>query len=257
MIEITPIPAFKDNYIWMLTQPSTQFAVVVDPGDAQPVLMQLHNRQLELTAILITHHHWDHTGGIDALIEQYKVPVFGPAHETIPHLTHPLSENDTIELPMLNAHFKVLDIPGHTSGHIAYVGHNAVFCGDTLFAGGCGRLFEGTAKQMWLSLEKLSRLPANTQVFCAHEYTLANLEFALTVDSENPNLLRRYAEVVGKRQHDLITLPSTIELELATNPFLRCTTAQVLNSITQQSQTRPANSIEAFAALRALKDLYK
>ncbi len=193
MTTIIPIPAFADNYIWLLRDGRS--AVVVDPGDATPVLAYLERAGLTLTAILATHHHNDHVGGIPALRERYPVPVFGPARESIPARTQALSEGDVFEVPGLPVTLRTLDIPGHTAGHIALFGEVAgapsVFCGDTLFAAGCGRLFEGTPSQMWASLSALARLPDATNVYCGHEYTLANLRFALAVEPDNAALAAR------------------------------------------------------------------
>ena len=251
---ILPIPAFTDNYIWVIQH--GKYAAVVDPGDAEPVLYYLAHHQLQLCAILNTHHHADHTGGNLALLTQYPVPVYGPASESIPGLTHPLRENDSVNLPTLGLELKVIDVPGHTLGHIAYYGTNILLCGDTLFACGCGRLFEGTPAQMLASLNKLARLPAQTALYCAHEYTLANIAFALTLDADNPDLLRRARVEQTKRSKNLPTLPSNIGLELATNPFLRCRT-QVLKSAAEHclNQLLP-DELAVFTAIRNLKNKF-
>lgn len=222
--QLVAIPAFNDNYIWMLH--NENHAVVVDPGDAQPVLEALAAKQLHLDAILITHHHHDHVGGIEELKRHYpKVIVNGPALESIPKRDVALEESDDIELPTLQLRFKVLDIPGHTAGHIAYFGYNGeepvLFCGDALFSGGCGRLFEGTSAQMLESLNKLAALPEATLVCCAHEYTLSNLTWALEVEPDNLALQDYYQTAVALREKEQPTLPSTIALEKQINPFLR------------------------------------
>lgn len=222
-ITVHPVPAFQDNYLWVIH--NAQHAAVVDPGDATPVLEYLNANRLKLTAIICTHHHADHVGGVEKLLDALdlrgKIPVFGPATERIPARTEALREGDRILLPSFDLTFEVLDVPGHTAGHIAYFGHDMLFCGDTLFACGCGRLFEGTAQQMTASLTKLKRLPPQTKVFCAHEYTMANIKFAEAVEPTNADLKLRKAFCAAKRHRNLPTVPSTIHLELATNPFLR------------------------------------
>ena len=222
-ISVHPVPAFQDNYLWVIHDGT--HAAVVDPGDAAPVLDYLGANNLQLTAIICTHHHGDHVGGVEHLLKVLrlggKIPVFGPANERIPARTVALREGDRVVVPGLDLAFEVLDVPGHTAGHIAYVGHGLLFCGDTLFACGCGRLFEGTAAQMTASLTKLKRLPPQTKVFCAHEYTMANIKFAEAVEPDNADLKLRKAFCAAKRHRNLPTVPSTIHLELATNPFLR------------------------------------
>ncbi len=222
-IVVHPVPAFQDNYLWVIHD--GKHAAVVDPGDATPVLDYLRLNGLQLVAIICTHHHGDHVGGVENLLESLqlrgKIPVYGPATERIPARTQALREGDRITVPFLNLALDVLDVPGHTAGHIAYVGHGLLFCGDTLFACGCGRLFEGTAEQMTASLAKLKALPPQTKVFCAHEYTMANIKFAEAVEPDNADLKLRKAFCAAKRHRNLPTVPSTIHLELATNPFLR------------------------------------
>lgn len=220
---VHPVPAFGDNYLWVIH--NDHDAAVVDPGDATPVIEYLAANNLLLRAILCTHHHADHVGGVDHLLDflhlRGKVPVFGPASEKIPSRSDALREGDRVSVPGLDLTFDVLDVPGHTAGHIAYFGHGLLFCGDTLFACGCGRLFEGTPEQMTSSLTKLKRLPPETKVFCAHEYTMANIKFAEAVEPDNGDLKLRKAFCAARRHRDLPTVPSTIHLELATNPFLR------------------------------------
>ena len=223
MPAIIPIPAFADNYIWLIREGSR--AVVVDPGDARPVIAYLESEHLELTAIVTTHHHADHVGGNVGLLARWPCPVLGPAHETIPGRTRALVEGDRVEVPGVGLEFDVLDVPGHTAGHIAYVGavgsEATLFCGDTMFAGGCGRLFEGTAAQMWSSLSKFAALAAETRAYCGHEYTVANLRFARAVEPGNAALREREKHEQAKRERFEPTVPSTIALERATNPFLR------------------------------------
>ena len=265
----TPVPAFKDNYLWLVSRGTDAF--VVDPGDARPVERALADRGLLLRAILLTHHHADHVGGVQALVAAragQRVPVYGPATEAIDGVTHPLHEGDRITIAAPAATFDVLDVPGHTRGHIAYVsaGHAGddatagdpplLFCGDTLFAAGCGRLFEGTPAQMHASLGKLAALPARTRVYAAHEYTLSNLRFAEAVEPANEALARRVREATAMRDRGEPTLPSTIALERATNPFLRVHEPAVRTAAEQQVHGAAASPVATFAALRAWKDAF-
>lgn len=255
-MKISPIPAFMDNYIWQLNDGSK--AYVVDPGDAKPVISFLEGNQLTLAGIILTHHHWDHTGGIRELLDLWPgIPVYGPAHEKIADVTHPLEEGDTIHV--LGQTFTVIDVPGHTAGHIAYYSeqeddHDILFCGDTLFSSGCGRLFEGTAAQMFESLSKLKELPAETLVYCTHEYTTANLKFAHAVEPNNSDIAARIKEVDQLRAQKIPTVPSTIGLELRVNPFLRWDAPEVVNSANERSETMSTEPVEVFAAIRAWKD---
>jgi hydroxyacylglutathione hydrolase len=258
MVEIIPIPAFADNYIWLLREGTK--AVPVDPGDAAPVLDYLAREGLTLTAVLATHHHNDHVGGIPALLARFPVPIFGPAHETIPGRTRALGEGDQVEVPGLPVTLRVMDIPGHTSGHIAYFGdvngEPSVFCGDTMFASGCGKLFEGTPQQMWTSLSALAALPPSTRVYCGHEYTLANLRFALAVEPDNTALWERQEREQAKRERGVPTLPSTIGLEHATNPFLRAPVPGVKAAAERHIGHPLQGDVETFAALRAWKNAF-
>jgi hydroxyacylglutathione hydrolase len=254
MIEIIPVPAFADNYIWLLRQ--GRHVAVVDPGDAEPVLVHLRVHDLTLVAILNTHHHADHVGGNAALLERFDVPVFGPEREAIPGVTYRLRQGESIRVPELGVSYAVIDVPGHTAGHIAYVGDGVVFCGDTLFACGCGRLFEGTPAQMHASLAKLAALPGATRAYCAHEYTLANIRFARAVEPDNAVLQAREAEETAKRERGLPTVPSTVALECATNPFLRSSEPAVI-AAAQAHADRPLNDpVEVFAVLRAWKNSF-
>lgn len=258
MTSIIPIPAFADNYIWLLRHGT--FAAVVDPGDAAPVLAYLAREGLSLVAVLATHHHNDHVGGVEALLARHPVPVFGPAHETIPGRTHAVREGDVVTVPHLPVTLRVLDIPGHTSGHVAYVGDvdgvPSVFCGDTLFAAGCGRVFEGTPAQMWTSLSALGALPADTRVYCGHEYTLANLRFALAVEPDNAALWDRQEQAKALRARGEPTLPSTMGVERATNPFLRAAQAGVRAAASRHAGRPITSDVESFAALRAWKNAF-
>jgi hydroxyacylglutathione hydrolase len=252
--EVVPLRAFRDNYIWTLR--NDRCAAVIDPGDAQPVLDYLQREQLELCAILATHHHPDHVGGVAELLAQHAVPVYGPRGEPIPTLTHPVSEGDEVAIDQLGLRFSVLDIPGHTRAHVAYYGANCLFCGDTLFACGCGRLFEGTAQQMAASLAKLAALPDATLVYSGHEYTLANIDFAQSVEPENEELKARAASEAEKREHGRPTLPSTIGREKKTNPFLRCQQPAVIASADKYLGARAGDPVQVFAALRKWKNAY-
>lgn len=235
-LSITPIAAFADNYIWALVDQG--HCVVVDPGDAAPVDTFLAAHGLCLDAILVTHHHADHVGGVAPLATNWPgVPVYGPAVEAIAGVTHPLADGDVIELAITpDLRWQVMSIPGHTRGHIAYLGGEILFCGDTLFAAGCGRLFEGTPAQMHASLTRLAALPAATRVYCTHEYTLANLRFALAVEPDNAQLVERSFREQERRQKGEPTLPSTIGLERETNPFLRVTAPQVMASAASRAR---------------------
>ncbi len=259
MFEIVPIPAFADNYIWALLRDGR--CVVVDPGDAAPVIAFLTARSLTLDAILITHHHADHVGGVAALTARWPVPVYGPAAENIDGVTHALRENDRVALPdFVDEPFRVMEVPGHTSGHIAYVSDDILFCGDTLFAAGCGRLFEGTAQQLHTSLMRLATLPDSTRVFCTHEYTLSNLRFALAVDGDNTALVERSFVEQERRSHDVPTLPSSIGLERATNPFLRCAEPALVQSARDHANAQTSDlstPTDVFAVLRRWKNDFR
>ena len=249
---IHAVPAFKDNYIWILEDGA--HAVAVDPGDAAPVQRFLEARALTLTAVLATHHHADHVGGLPALARRWKCPTFGPAREVAATLDRRLAEGDRFEVPGLGIELATLDIPGHTAGHIALHGPEAVFCGDTHFACGCGRLFEGTPAQMVASLAKLARLPAATRVYCGHEYTLANIRFAEAVEPGNRALAERRGREAAKRDRGEPTLPSTVGEELATNPFLRCAEPEVRAAVERHAGRRLAGEVEVFAEMRAWKN---
>ena len=258
MISVTPLPAFDDNYIWVLINQQTQQAAVIDPGEAAPVEAFLSAQSLNLVAILITHHHPDHTGGIDALTAQRDIPVYGPDSAKIPQITHSFGENDSLRLWQID--FSVLEVPGHTLDHIAFYAEQginnqpALFCGDTLFAAGCGRIFEGNHTMMLASLDKLATLPPATVVYCAHEYTLGNLAFANAVEPDNADLQQRTVEAKTLRQQGLPTVPSLLSLEQATNPFLRCRREAVIDQAERHSGKPCSTTTEVFAVIRRWKD---
>ena len=254
MIEVRKVHAFDDNYIWLIGCQGSKRIAIVDPGDADPVIERIERDGLEPEAILITHHHGDHTGGIAELLARYPMPVYGPAGESIRHVSHPLKEGDEIELAECKLSLQVLDTPGHTRGHICYYGEGALFCGDTLFAAGCGRLFEGTPEQMHQSLEKLRALPDSTLVYCAHEYTEANLRFAHIAEPENAQIRDRLDEVIHLRQQGQDTVPSLLGREKQTNPFLR-SKETVLQQAAEAFAGRPLGKpAEVFATVRHWKD---
>lgn len=257
-MRLIPLPAFQDNYLWFLHD--GQRALVVDPGDAQPVREALQRDGLRLEAILVTHHHPDHVGGVDELRDATGAKVWGPAREKIPEPVSRLAEGDRIEA--LGHSFRVIDVPGHTTGHIAYYceefeGRPLLFCGDTLFSGGCGRLFEGTAAQMTQSLEKLAALPGETRVCCTHEYTLSNLKFATAVEPGNLQLIHYRQRCEELRAQGLPTLPSSIGLEKQVNPFLRTREPAVVQAARGHDAATAPDEVSVFATLRQWKNEFR
>jgi hydroxyacylglutathione hydrolase len=256
MAAVLHVPAFDDNYIWLL-QGASDTVAIVDPGDADAVVSALDARDLTPAAVLCTHHHWDHTGGNLALQERFDLPIYGPASERIPGMTHPLHDGARVALPGFDLNLEVIAVPGHTAGHIAYYGEQMLFCGDTLFSAGCGRLFEGTAAQMHASLSRLAALPDATRVYCAHEYTESNLRFALAVEPDNGDLLSRVGEVRALRGRGEPSLPSALATEKLTNPFLRCAEATVRDAVRNHAGREPESEVEIFAELRRWKDGFR
>ncbi len=256
MIEktIVPIKAFNDNYIWCLR--NGKHALVVDPGDANPVLDYLAQEELNLVAILITHHHPDHVGGNRTLLSKFNVPIYGPKKENIPGISQKLSEGDSVFIKELEQGFKIIEIPGHTLGHIGYYDDSLLLCGDTLFSCGCGRLFEGTPEQMFHSLQKIANLPDHTLIFCTHEYTEANIEFALSVEPQNKELMEFKDKVLDLRSKGLPSLPVSLRQEKLTNPFLRAHLPSVAKSTLIEKQSGRTNPIEVFTYLRKWKDSF-
>ncbi len=273
MVRTLPIPAFKDNYIWLFHRETNHDAgrnnkntnleanrdvipaVVVDPGDSGAVIDALERHSVTPVAILVTHHHWDHVGGIPKLLNVYDIPVYGPAEERIEGITHPLSDGDNVSLPNNVGEFQVIAVPGHTVGHIAFFGEGMLFCGDTLFGGGCGRLFEGTATQMYNSLNKIAALPKHTYIYCAHEYTLSNLAFAKKVEPANEAIWARIEQTKQLRAAKKPSVPSTLELEQQTNPFLRCEHKSVKHSAERNAGRSLSTPEAVFAVIRRWKDV--
>lgn len=265
-LKVSFIPAFDDNYIWFIhglpEKQAEKQIIIVDPGEAWPVLQAIQENFYQPQAIFITHHHGDHTGGIREILKQYDIPVYGPAHESIPEITDKLDETQTVSLNFMGLSFTILDVPGHTRGHIAYYTdphtnqsrQPALFIGDTLFAGGCGRLFEGTAEQMHHSLSKLLTLDDNTLIYCAHEYTQDNLVFAQRVEPENPELLQRIKDTEVLRSVGKATVPSLLKLEKQTNPFLRFNCDSVIKAAEQFAGKALPTPAEVFATVRYWKD---
>lgn len=250
MTAIIPVPAFEDNYIWLLVHERN--VVAIDPGDSAPVLKILKAQDWSLKGILITHHHHDHIGGVNELLAHHSVPVYAPAygHYTFPYI--PIKEGDQIHLPYIEERFEVMWLPGHTLDHVAYVNSQYLFCGDVLFGAGCGRLFEGTPQQMLESLNKIKQLPKSTKIYCTHEYTLKNIQFARTLEPNNLQLQAREQSVIQLRQQNRPTLPSSIADEIETNPFLRCNQAEIM----QNSGANSVAEIDVFTAIRQMRNHY-
>lgn len=255
MINIVPLPALKDNYIWAIHDDQSPSLWIVDPGEADPVIEYIQKTGFKLEGILVTHHHWDHTNGLEQLQKTYPMtPIYGASPEQVPQITRPLKEGDFIPIPDWDKRIETFAIPGHTLDHTAYLLGNALFCGDTLFAGGCGRIFEGTPEMMLNSLNKIKGLPDNTLVYCGHEYTLANLIFALKADPHNKVLQQRFEDTQTLLQTQTCTLPSLLSDERATNPFLRSDSPDIQTRVSEQMKHTCHTALDCFAALREWKN---
>jgi hydroxyacylglutathione hydrolase len=251
MFDIFPIAALRDNYIWCIQEDS--HCIIVDPGDSRSVIKALNERKLDLAAILVTHHHYDHTQGIPELLGlNNNLPVIGPS--SIKYVNQPVSANEPFLIPELNLNFKVELIPGHTKEHVAYLTQNIIFTGDTLFTAGCGRIFEGTVQQMYSSLQKIQALPAETLIYCGHEYTESNLDFALAVEPSNLEIIKRMEHTKKLRSENIPTVPATLALERKTNPFLRCDQPEVIRSASNFAAAKLKDSLEVFRVLREWKN---
>jgi hydroxyacylglutathione hydrolase len=251
MLNITGIPALQDNYIWLLQHEG--HAVAVDPGESAPVLDFLQENKLQLDAILCTHRHHDHVDGIEELRGVYNVPVHGRSHPKNPHITHDLREGNRLRIDVLDIEFEIIEVPGHLDDHIAFIAPQTVFCGDVMFGAGCGKNFEGSPAQLHHSLQRLAALPDDTRVYCAHEYTSYNLPFALACEPNNPDIQRRNTETRLLRSKNLPTVPFTIALEKATNPYLRCTNPELIRTLQSRGLT-DTGELAVFTALRDWRD---
>jgi hydroxyacylglutathione hydrolase len=255
MFTVSPLPAFNDNYIWMLTSAEHSGMVVVDPGDADVVIKAINETNIPLVAILLTHHHADHTGGVNQLVELYSVPVYGPKNSPFEDISHPLS--DAMQITLLGETLVVKEVPGHTLDHICYFKGSKspqLFCGDTLFLAGCGRLFEGTAKQMLKNMNYFKTLPPETLIYCTHEYSLANLAFASAVEPNNLDISATISRCKKLRAQNIPTLPSSISQELMINPFMRSQEETVQNAARSYTKSEINNELEAFTAIREWKN---
>ncbi|OUR73843.1 hydroxyacylglutathione hydrolase [Methylophaga sp. 41_12_T18] len=256
MLSIQAVPALTDNYIWLIKSEDTDDVIIIDPGESAPVISVLNEQHLTPVAILNTHYHYDHIDGIAALVERYQLPVFGPKNSFIPKLTHPLEECQQLTIHPSFPDFKIINIPGHTAQHIGYLVDGMLFCGDTLFAAGCGRLLGGTAAQLFHSLQQICQLPRTTKIFCSHEYTLANLQFALTLEPNNAAINQRILTTEKLRHLNQPSLPTTLELEFETNPFLRCDHHDVIHAAESFCTQTLTNPLDVFTVIRAWKDSF-
>jgi hydroxyacylglutathione hydrolase len=248
-IQVIPLNAYKDNYIWTILNDDNE-AVIVDPGEAEPFMKFIErNNHIKLSGILITHKHYDHCNGVPDILKKYSVPVYGPSTSEVSFINHTVKEGDVVNIERFPK-LKVIEIPGHTLEHVAYYNDNMVFCGDTLFTGGCGRIFEGTPPQMYQTLMKITSLNDDVLVYCGHEYTLANLKFAKVVDPNNKDLSFRYEECEKLRNDNQPTVPATLRIEKLTNPFLRCHTKEITESVKNQYQKNFNDVVEIFEHLR-------
>ena len=252
MLSVEPIKAFTDNYIWLVS--TNEGSIVIDPGESKSIQKLIDNKTIDLKGILITHHHYDHTNGLSELVKKNELEVYGPVNN-IDGINHRLNDKDKISI--IGIDFDVISIPGHTLDHIGFYSANAnnpiLFCGDTLFAGGCGRIFEGTYEQMFNALKKITKLPTNTNIYCGHEYTLSNLKFALEADDTNKELIEEFKKVENKINSNIPSLPTTLDKELKVNPFLRCDNINIQNKIIEKFKVSNSE-LEVFTALRKWKD---
>ena len=252
MLSVEPIKAFTDNYIWLVS--TNEGSIVIDPGESKNIQKLIDNKTIDLKGILITHHHYDHTNGLSELVKKNELEVYGPVNN-IDGINHRLNDKDKISI--IGIDFDIISIPGHTLDHIGFYSANAnnpiLFCGDTLFAGGCGRIFEGTYEQMFHALKKITKLPTNTNIYCGHEYTLSNLKFALEADDTNKELIEEFKKVENKINSNIPSLPTTLDKELKVNPFLRCDNINIQNKIIEKFNVSN-NELEVFTALRKWKD---
>lgn len=254
MLKITPISAFNDNYIWAISSTNSSQVAVVDPGDPIAVIDFLTANNLQLNAILLTHHHQDHIGGVQDLLDYAKVPVYGPRSTFIRTVTNPVTEGSIVNLTTQDLQLKVMEIPAHTLDHVAYYNDQILFCGDTIFTGGCGRVFEGTPEQMLHALQRLAALNPQTKVYCGHEYTVHNLRFASLVEPSNQAIIARLQQAEQLQENDMPTVPALLAEELATNPFLRTQQPSVIAAVEKYYKHRINSEVEIFAALRAWKN---
>ncbi len=252
MLSVEPIKAFTDNYIWLVS--TNEGSIVIDPGESKNIQKLIDNKTIDLKGVLITHHHYDHTNGLSELVKKNKLEVFGPFND-IDGINHRLNDKDKVSI--IGIDFEIISIPGHTLDHIGFYSANAnnpiLFCGDTLFAGGCGRIFEGTYEQMFNALKKITKLPTKTNIYCGHEYTLSNLKFALEVDDTNKELIKEFKKVENKINSNIPSLPTRLDKELKVNPFLRCDNINIQNKIIKKFNVSN-NELEVFTALRKWKD---
>ena len=253
-LRLKPLPSLSDNYIWLIINDENSSAIIIDPGSSEPCTHFLEQEGIKPVAILVTHRHWDHVNGIEKLVHEYNIPVYGPSTEYIPCLTKALKPDDSFNIGGFDLRFNVIDLSGHTAGHIGYLTEGMFFCGDTLFSGGCGRLFDGTAAQLHASLQRILELPRDLTIYCTHEYTVDNLHFAQTVEPDNEEIQIRLDEALALREKHQPTLPITINQEVSYNPFLRTDKESIRHAVARHSGQKIENSEDCFRYLRMWKD---